>query len=572
MQHISESAIETDFSETLDIGQSKTDETEAEPSHDLQPLFPWKFEFSWESDKLKFADDDLEVNRCLELRSSEDSMGSCVGIAASDRTPVDSPASVADSVDSLMARPLQVDLDDDEMSSILSDISSYLISILDDRYWRTRGPQRSTNARGKARQDGRENRSANPYSRNTSHSTRSRPQRQSGRGNTNGSENNGEDDDDDSGNNDQPHGPTADSRGISRRVDCPFYKRQPGLFVECCGAGYIKISHLKQHLKAKHRDPHCKKCLVMMAPKYLEQHTCTKKLNPKDVMFITDDALDRIKERADGKKSLKEKWLHIYKIIFPSEAGPYPDPYVQPQAHVHANYLESFLQQNISGARQEIKKHLLQQSFVGHNGLEEAIDKGCKAWLSKTMHFYRSQHANYDNKWDSETNNLSTFDIAEQSANHESAPQTWDCHQPMETGPSSLSLQNATHSASDVHTGLQSDIYNGGWIDTPDMTINVTDNKTPAFSPFDFSTSNNMPSVEPLLQQQHPNFDPYSGPWHHTSSVFFNGNIEPNYTQPDLLSFSNPFPISNGFLPGTFTGWNEQSLGYSNTKEAQAPR
>ncbi|KAI1769917.1 hypothetical protein F4818DRAFT_446766 [Hypoxylon cercidicola] len=578
MQPIPEPTSETCSAKVLDIDLSKGDKAKAGPSHNHQPLFPWKFEFYWESD-LTFAGDRLEADKRLKLPSSNSAMGLCVSVDGSDRSTVNAPVSLTDSVQPRMAGSYRVDLNDDEISSMFSDIYCRFMSILDDRYWRRRGPQRTTDTGSKARQDGEKNRSSNPYSRNMLQGSRSRPQR-SRRGNINGSENNGDDDEDDSGNDEWARTPPAGPQGDSRRVDCPFYKRRPAQFPECSGLGHVKISHLKQHLKAKHRPPHCEICLSTLNPNHPVQHMCDSRVRPKEVMFIADDSFALI-QRRPKTKGLENQWLEIYKALFPDDETPYPSPYVHDRVHVYANDIEAFLKENLFEVWQETKPYFSPDALAFLESQKGALNKAIKMWISRTMHRYRSQQASYDNEANSEAINLPTSDVPENSLSYDDISQPWGCHQLTETGSSSL--QHGYGSSSDMHIGFQPDMFDGAWIHTSDQTTNLKDTEIlPSVDPFEIDIPNNMsgidesfmayPAVDPLFLQQ-PSFGTYSEPWSpgarlnaesHTSSSFFNENSETNYVQPALLSLSNPFPNANEFLSGNFTSPTEQAVDYSN--------
>ncbi|KAI1374748.1 hypothetical protein F4677DRAFT_154807 [Hypoxylon crocopeplum] len=439
LQPVSSPISRLPAAKALDLGLSKRDETGLESKDDVRPpLLQKYFEFSWEGGRLMFASERFEVDQDLRLSSQD------LRLSSQDST-TNSYVNVASSC---------WEPDSTFTADELSDFYDRVVSMLDDRYWRTHGPQRSSQRNENSRQgESSSQQFTGPYGR-TSRSQRTQPQ--SRRGQTNGS-GNGDDEEDSRNNELRPSIPTRRYRD-PRRVDCPFYKRDPDEFPSCCGAGHENVSRLKAHIKRKHHDEvrHCKNCHRIIDPKN-RGHICTK-LGFKQESFVTEDTLTRIDKATDRKEHLDAQWLRIYKILFPDDKPPFPCPYIPEQALDHSEHMERFLRRVRSELLEELIEHIPVDKSIARLDLVMRYNEGTEMWISKNLHILLSSAGVCHNRHRPGAADLETFNGLEQNSQGVNALQLDDplqfndWHQPTITKPSSIQHP----SNSDSYTYLSS--------------------------------------------------------------------------------------------------------------------
>ncbi|KAI6081515.1 hypothetical protein F4821DRAFT_25106 [Hypoxylon rubiginosum] len=554
---------------------SSKEQTKTRPSLFPEPLFPWRIEFSWDRDRLVLAGDDFKVNR---QPSSDDSLSLCVNVPSCvnepscANVPSSDKTSARSSVESSEPMVRKVDLSDDEISSMLFDFYADLKSTLSDGYWRTHGPQRSTGTSSKARQEGRDNRSSNPYGGNVSRGSSQLGPQHSQRRRVNRSDN-GNDDEDDPENGDWKHIPPPDLHSIPLRVDCPYFKRNPNLFRRCCGKGFTQIKYLKQHLKDRHQEPHCDVCLRIVQPSHRDQHKCTIKLKPSEVSYMTEQNCAFIDKRIKRNGSLPDKWREIYENLFPDDKSN-PSPYVQQEVQVYAGQVETYasqakanIREKISEFWQHLEQSLSSKTFAALQSEREAVEKVTEMWVSETIYSHCLDERRL------QTRGPASSDITEQTPTRTDTPRPYD--RQLTEARTSSSSQNGADLSSCVNNSLSLDTMS--WTPPADQTTKLSDGETtPTIYSFDIGTLGNTqgvdtssmtcPTAEPFFHQQ-PSFNTYSTPWfpgtlfdaeNHASSSLVGPDAD--YTQPGFLTLSDPFLNFNEFCPVSPTTRREQSV------------
>ncbi|KAI8628213.1 hypothetical protein F5Y19DRAFT_438507 [Xylariaceae sp. FL1651] len=389
----------------------------------LPPLLPWHYEFSWESNSLHFAGEPLKADASL----SSPSEGSiCVNAPDSDRGHAHASTSVASSTEQCFAGGLRAGSGPELVSeepvesayqaglvrAYRHEFHERVFLLLDDRYWREYRPQRLNDGGDDAQRDSVNKQQPNTtYSNNTVAPNSQLKQRQSKSSQTNGSDNG--DNEEDSENDARRRYFTVKRRNGSRRVDCPFYKRNPVDFQECCGAGFTQISLLKTHLRTKHREPYCKDCLWIVLPEYKATHICGPR--EKEVTFLTEDKLARLQQRADRKKSLQGQWEDIYQIIFPNDKPPFPCPYVRKRTSEINDSLTAFLREARPSLWQEIAQSLTEPSLLKLQEQKTEFESAVERWTAKTLHNYLNSEGVDYNESNLDVGNLQTTKSSEQS-------------------------------------------------------------------------------------------------------------------------------------------------------------
>ncbi|KIW01565.1 hypothetical protein, variant [Verruconis gallopava] len=160
------------------------------------------------------------------------------------------------------------------------------------------------------------------------------------------------------------------------RFACPYLKKDPKntqLKPSCLQSGFPDIHRLKDHIYKYHKQPiYCPKCKETFDSRsdcdaHIEADHCQKREN---VAFpgINSDQEKKLRDRMRiGKRSAykteKEKWIEIWKIIFPNDIDNIPSPYhVQRQ---QINQLTRFYRFALVNFERHTRP-LLQEELVKH--------------------------------------------------------------------------------------------------------------------------------------------------------------------------------------------------------------
>ncbi|KAK6956572.1 hypothetical protein Daesc_001850 [Daldinia eschscholtzii] len=439
--------------------------------------------FSWDPDYLIFAGRHLKINTSLKdsidlRRSSRDVPIDIHDLVSGSQEPRATVS--ADMVEQFVLRSQVHNIGlgllsthprirafheayyEDMFFQFLENIYEHVITFLDYRYWRTQSFRKSCGS------DNDEVRNGNfgYQSSNVSHMRSDPsarpfigPRRSERGGRRNGSE--GSSDHGDPRENHAHHPPTVRHKTDSRRVDCPFHKRDPVIFSDCSRIGFKKISHLKQHLKVKHQDPYCQHCFRVFSPRLHSSHVCFPE-RPR-VRIITKKIAAHLNKRADRRKSIEEQWLQIYRIIFPEDKPPFPSPYVQKQVPEILEHFIGFLQENISESWQDMIQNLPPGVPFTQQVLKEAWDEGSQRWLSRSIDAYLStKQATFDHGHIPRADLSQSRDEQDQNSSLDNILQHNDFEQAPMTGLPGLQ-QPPNHKPSD-HDKLGSDIICTGSI------------------------------------------------------------------------------------------------------------
>ncbi|KAI8628732.1 hypothetical protein F5Y19DRAFT_485534 [Xylariaceae sp. FL1651] len=313
-----------------------------------------------------------------------------------------------------------------------------------------------------------------------------------------------------------------------RRVDCPFYKRNPALFQRCCKKGYKSIAPLKAHLRDSHQQSHCKICLQTISPERLITHVCDG-YRPKEVLFLTDYMLACIKHRADPKQGLEEQWRKIYNILFPSDQPPFPDPYVGNRRSEAIEHFAKTLRENYVEVLQMANEYVHSQGLVSPEDQKRLQKKAFEEWLSRKTRWWISlEAASLDNKTRLRAAGVQSIGVSEQNMSRERAPRLASCHQsaiyslpPIEQSFRSDSCNYTSLGLSTAQeTSMDMPVQDGdSRIDDNPVGFSASDNQSD-FHHFDTELFSNMPEmgedcaafpVEADLQFEQLNHDIYSG-------------------------------------------------------------
>ncbi|KAI1863429.1 uncharacterized protein JN550_009540 [Neoarthrinium moseri] len=378
------------------------DHSEVQSEGRQTPIYPWKFEFTWNSDHLLFANEPLDVKEDLASELADIISSVTVNAGDSRRTAHDTAPfeDVNDAkqmthdadfrfppgFESVEDDPLRDALRNDLIADFLHNIDQQIMDILDDHYWRTHTPQRVSGQGRVDRQNGQHShRSANPYS---TAPTRSRALGSSRRQQTSGSE------DGDDGDHEQLDSQPSASR--SRRefhVDCPFRKRYPRVFALICPpAGFGSISYLTKHLRKAHTTIYCTKCLLPLISSYALFHDCTPYFLGDDkprTEFLTPKHLARLDEFSNRTHSRDHKWRQIYEIIFPDQdsglVSPYVSDFARDMERATARPLELWLQKSRAALVQDLCQNLAVEGLIPPPLIVKRFDHTVEKWIIKTI-------------------------------------------------------------------------------------------------------------------------------------------------------------------------------------------
>lgn len=132
----------------------------------------------------------------------------------------------------------------------------------------------------------------------------------------------------------------SNERTTTPKFACPYYQRHPNQrpsSTSCAYPGFPTIFRVKEHLYKKHRalDTKCPRCLETFDTEdALQDHqrardACELQQARQPSGFSKDQERQlRSRKRSPGCMSEEEKWLEVYRILFPQDTDK-PTPYVE---------------------------------------------------------------------------------------------------------------------------------------------------------------------------------------------------------------------------------------------------
>ena len=335
-----------------------------EESGSLPPV-SWKSGFSWHSQHLMLDGEEIPtgqphaaapVDMELDRESSAAVGGSGTrNSSASDLTAKERVLTGSE------ALPLQ-GLDKKCLVAGTAERRDFLVSLLEQHYWRTHPPLRP------GRQNGPNGRhSAIATAGRSSRPSRNQGPRKKGKGIDHGS--GGGDEEADEGERDGDGTPsgTARSEPTNDYFACPFLKWRPRPYYDICGGRFRTISHLNEHLRLEHYNKQCTRChRTFGSAEEKHQHlqqTCAERgglLTRPGV--ISEEHWVQIFERPKRKSKFEssdpvERWYSTFGILFPDHPKP-RSPYMQGKDYELLGGLVAYAERE---ARQELRR--LQDQF-----------------------------------------------------------------------------------------------------------------------------------------------------------------------------------------------------------------
>lgn len=119
----------------------------------------------------------------------------------------------------------------------------------------------------------------------------------------------------------------------SRPFACPFYKKSPLDYRSCSNFEMERISHIKQHINRKHRQPaFCPKCGTKCQTKadrddHIREADCLKSEHIVEPDGITEDQQEALKRRVPSKLSREQQWYYVFDIVCPKHQPRPLSPY-----------------------------------------------------------------------------------------------------------------------------------------------------------------------------------------------------------------------------------------------------
>ncbi|KAL4928936.1 C2H2-type zinc finger protein [Aspergillus undulatus] len=144
-----------------------------------------------------------------------------------------------------------------------------------------------------------------------------------------------------------------------RRLACPFFKRNPNIFISCGLSDHESSSRVKLHINRKHKLPiYCPRCSEVFKSEqerdvHLRENTCPLQPEVRRIC-ATSEQLQRLSRRSTAKTD-RDRWNEIYRILFPDD--PLPDsPYLDPTVSAEVNLVrEAFLSAAPSAVRTALR-------------------------------------------------------------------------------------------------------------------------------------------------------------------------------------------------------------------------
>ncbi|KAI0126128.1 hypothetical protein BJ170DRAFT_460906 [Xylariales sp. AK1849] len=185
---------------------------------------------------------------------------------------------------------------------------------------------------------------------------------------------------------------------MERKLACPYFKRYPEKYVDvrvCCGPGWDSVHRVKEHLYRKHSWPkfRCFRCYTAfddsesLAVHARSDERCTNQTPDSDNRFDEKTEM-ALKSRTRGieKKSMNERWVEVYRILFPTENDDaVPSPYYEyvekstMSVHGHDQTLQEyneFIRRELSPVlREELSSDIEAQLNVFEDGLKDRVTK-----------------------------------------------------------------------------------------------------------------------------------------------------------------------------------------------------
>ncbi|OTB12154.1 hypothetical protein K445DRAFT_306317 [Daldinia sp. EC12] len=429
---------------------------------------------------------------------------------------------------------------DDLFRVCAEEIYDGMCTMLDDRYWRAHGPQRSYDkGRNKAQKENDTRQpSVGPYDQSRSLTRYLLKDHRPRRGRKNGSK--GSSSSEDPMNTDPRHPPASGRKGNALRVGCPFHKHDPHLFAACAGVGFKKISHVKQHLKTKHQESHCEACLRTITPNYLHSHRCLGR--SQKGYYITEEMAVRLSQRADRKQTLEEQWLEVYTTVFPEDVAPFPSPYVESINPGTLEHFVRFLRDNLSSSWQEMVRCLPPGVSVPPELLKDLWYEGNQRWLSKAIETYQYRgRTTLGDVRVSGADGLDLTDDQEQTIQPNSGL-LFEHVNPGSTTEQPYTQQPSNHVPS-PHSGLDPKIIDESFANTNLQTVSDTQSNHIGFGSLQTDPLNGIEGImanpfmgAPAKLSPQPQYDAFDETWF----ADFRGNIDGSATPIVLGSGPDP--------------------------------
>lgn len=379
------------FPDMTTVGRSRNDTGKLEFRTNLPCLFPWKFEFAWESSGyLLFAGERFST-KIVNMSSSEVSIVTQEDRSAISETTWTTSAASSSSDDSLPTRLYKEGM----ISKAIYEIRESLVCQLENHYWRTYAPPRSSK-RSRNRNSPSVNNAGHRVSAKGVTGQSSAKPRHSRWRKISDSSGNGDDDDEDNG--DDRSSMSGRILGHSRYFfACPFMKWRPQHFFKSCGVHLTTISHVKDHLEKKHYSLHCPTCLRVFHGKIaLRSHVnlgCSRPPVPV-ANFVTVEQLTVIKKRPYKYEGCEEQWRNIFKTLFPNEPQPLT-PYLDPPMNEVMRHLTDY----VSRRGSEFLRRLQHEMSIDNSTAYETPEAQFKAvwddWFPRIFSQYMSQDELY---------------------------------------------------------------------------------------------------------------------------------------------------------------------------------
>lgn len=300
-----------------------------ESNESTSGLFPWKFEFLWQSEELLFSGEPLSTGQTMGP-STEASGAVIGGSSAASATGYTIQESI---VSSGTMDPQALDRAiccEEEIAMEISERRVYFVRLLEDHYWRTHPPQRSDKRNSsQVRHSGisTSSRSTAKHVASTSQAFGQAGSSRKGKGLNTGSASDEEDDNED-GNGTTPTSRSSGPKEGTRYFACPFLKWK-ALEYDGCMLRFRTILLMIGHLEEKHSILRCGRCGVTFGSRNkMKKHETTGCMVPLNlssrpgVVSISKDQWDLIKTRKRKYQSDDQRWHSIFSILFPNSAPP----------------------------------------------------------------------------------------------------------------------------------------------------------------------------------------------------------------------------------------------------------
>lgn len=342
---------------------------ELERSHAPAPCpLPWLYEFLWTDGAILFAGDPLDI---AKTRSRLSELGDATS-GSSMKQPATTTTNVTGcrSADEMTCKSsqsrdsaalIEAVYHREENQLQLEERRAYLLEQL-EAYWRSHPPQRSASrqkGKGPAQHQAEQRPSPRPASQPY---TKKRPaggRRRIGQGSGDGGE-------DDSEGDSAPAPTPSTSSTQDRWYACPYQKWRPQHYLFACGAGFKRVTDVKNHLLKEHFSITCPRCRGIYDDEDLLRLHFRKgcgrpRRNRPDGCFMSEQQRATINAPFNGRKmSLQEQWKFLFRTLFPND--PFPESvYLLPREEEIRNSFEKWAS---SGGGNQILSNIRRQALL----------------------------------------------------------------------------------------------------------------------------------------------------------------------------------------------------------------